>query len=169
MQRQIQWPGENTMAHRFPSLSMFLNLVMWSAPFACSLKLSSASPSTLYSFTPQSRSDLSSSSSTCQGIARVYNCALAHTSDHPSASRLKDELGGNLVLESFFLHAILRHKMKHGETLVLSHRGHQNHRLDEVLAQRNYVMVGTGQEMWAHTCNRCTKIYQGEDGNWCKD
>ncbi|KAJ7353474.1 hypothetical protein DFH08DRAFT_805022 [Mycena albidolilacea] len=85
--------------------------------------------------------ELCLSHSTCQGIARVYNCALAYTSDHPSASRLKDELGGNLVLESFFLHAILRHKMKHGETLMLSHRGHQNHRLDEVLAQRNYVMV----------------------------
>ncbi|KAJ7622543.1 hypothetical protein B0H17DRAFT_964274 [Mycena rosella] len=27
-------------------------------------------------------------------------------------------------------------------------------------------MAGTGQDMWAHACNPCMKIYQGEDGNW---
>ncbi|KAJ6478621.1 hypothetical protein C8R47DRAFT_639257 [Mycena vitilis] len=42
------------------------------------------------------------SHSTCEGIARVYNRALAHTSDDPSNSRLKDALAGDLVLESFF-------------------------------------------------------------------
>ncbi|KAJ7486073.1 hypothetical protein B0H11DRAFT_1721890, partial [Mycena galericulata] len=103
---------------------------------------------------------------TCQGIARVYNKALAHTSEDPSASRLKDELSGDLVLEAFFLHAIMRWKSNRGEPLALPHHGHQNHRLDEVLADRNYRMAGTGQEMWAHTCDRCTKIYQGDDGNW---
>ncbi|KAJ7705050.1 hypothetical protein B0H17DRAFT_1126652 [Mycena rosella] len=102
----------------------------------------------------------------CQGIAHVYNSALAHTSETPSASRLKDKLAGDLVLESFFLHAILHDKTHHNEPLVLPHHGPQNHRFDEVLAERNYRMVGTGQEMWAHTCHRCTKIYQGEDGNW---
>lgn len=61
----------------------------------------------------------------------------------------------------------MRYKSNHSEALVLPHHGHQNHRLDEVLAERNYRMVGTGQEMWAHTCNRCTKLYQGDDGNWC--
>ncbi|KAJ7492057.1 hypothetical protein FB451DRAFT_1021989, partial [Mycena latifolia] len=106
------------------------------------------------------------SHATCQGIARVYNAALAHTSEDPTASRLKDELAGDLVLESFFLHAMLCDRATRGQTLVLPHHGHQNHQLDEVLAERNYRMVGTGQEMWAHTCNRCTKIYQGDDGNW---
>ncbi|KAJ7225287.1 hypothetical protein GGX14DRAFT_349519 [Mycena pura] len=106
------------------------------------------------------------SHATSGGIARVYNCALAHTSEDPSASRLKDELAGDLVLDSFFLHALLRDKRHRGLVLKLPHHGHQNHRFDEALAERNYFMVGTGQEMWAHTCNRCTKMYQGADGNW---
>ncbi|KAJ7178701.1 hypothetical protein C8R43DRAFT_942315 [Mycena crocata] len=103
---------------------------------------------------------------TCLRIAQVYNSSLAHTSDQPSSSRLKDELAGDLVLEAFLLHAILRDKMKRKENLVLPHNGHQNHRLDEALAERNYRMVGTGQEQWAHTCSRCTKFYKGDDGNW---
>ncbi|KAJ7139316.1 hypothetical protein C8R44DRAFT_827942 [Mycena epipterygia] len=106
------------------------------------------------------------SHATCQGIARVYNSALAYTSAEPTAAHLKDALAGELVLESFLLHAILRHKMERSETLVLPHHGHQNHRLDQALADRNYFMAGTGQEMWAHTCSRCTKVYQGDDGNW---
>ncbi|KAJ7178518.1 hypothetical protein C8R43DRAFT_833145, partial [Mycena crocata] len=103
---------------------------------------------------------------TCLRIAQVYNSSLAHTSDQTSSSQLKDELAGDLVLEAFLLHAILRDKMKHKENLVLPHNGHQNHRLDEALAERNYRMVGTGQEQWAHTCSRCTKFYKGDDGNW---
>ncbi|KAJ7336318.1 hypothetical protein DFH08DRAFT_706356, partial [Mycena albidolilacea] len=104
--------------------------------------------------------------STSKGIAKVYNLSLAHTSEDHSASHLKDELEGDLVLEAFFLDAILRDKAHRGLCLSLPHHGLQNHRLDAVLAKRNYIMVGTGQEMWAHTCSRCTRIYEGEDGNW---
>lgn len=28
-------------------------------------------------------------------------------------------------------------------------------------------MAGTGQEMWAHACKKCTKLYRGEDGRVC--
>ncbi|KAJ7610762.1 hypothetical protein B0H17DRAFT_1153591 [Mycena rosella] len=86
-------------------------------------------------------SQLSMSHTPCQAIARVYNSALAHTSNDPSGSRLKDELVGDLVLESFFLHAILRDKADRGEPLALPHHGYQNHGYDEVLAERNYRMV----------------------------
>ncbi|KAJ7168262.1 hypothetical protein C8R43DRAFT_876677, partial [Mycena crocata] len=111
-------------------------------------------------------SELCLSHATCLGIARVYNRALAHPSDQVSSSHLKDELGGDLILDAFFLHSILRDKAARSENLILPHHGPQNHRLDHVLAEHNYRMVGMGQEHWAHTCNRCTKIYQGEDGNW---
>ncbi|KAJ7135526.1 hypothetical protein C8R46DRAFT_1181090 [Mycena filopes] len=97
-------------------------------------------------------------SGTCQGISRVYNYSLA--------SRLSNDLTGDLVLDSFLLHAILQDKQARREPLSLPHHGHQNHRFDEALAERNYRMAGTGQPMWAHACNRCMKIYQGEDGNW---
>ncbi|KAJ6621201.1 hypothetical protein B0H10DRAFT_1945562 [Mycena sp. CBHHK59/15] len=96
---------------------------------------------------------------------RVYNMALA-ASEILNASRLAHQLTGDLVLESFLLHAVLRDKSNRRETLFLPHHGPQNHRLDQVLAERNYRMVGTGQEMWPHACNRCMKLYQGEDGHW---
>jgi hypothetical protein len=109
----------------------------------------------------------SMSSDTCQGIARVYNKVLG-ASNLPNASRLSVELTGELVLDTFLLHVILHDKQSRREILSLPHKGYQNHRFDEALAERNRRMAGTGQDMWAHTCNRCMKIYQGEDGGWCK-
>ncbi|KAJ7131748.1 hypothetical protein C8R43DRAFT_895691 [Mycena crocata] len=102
---------------------------------------------------------------TCQGISRVYNAALG-LSHLPEQSRLHLALNGDLVLDAFLLHAILHDKHKCHEPLSLPHAGYQNHRFDEELAARNYRMAGTGQDMWAHTCHRCMKIYQGEDGRW---
>ncbi|KAJ6560405.1 hypothetical protein B0H19DRAFT_1290213 [Mycena capillaripes] len=108
---------------------------------------------------------LALSHATCQGIAQVYNRALG-ASDLPNRSRLSHELTGDLVFDSFLLHALLQDKRNRREILSLPHRGYQNHRYDEALAQRNLRMVGTGQDMWAHACNRCMKLYQGEDNNW---
>lgn len=107
-------------------------------------------------------------SGTCQGISRVYNQALG-VSDIPNASRLSNELNGDLVLDSFLLYAILQDKNGQRETLSLPHHGYKEHRFDEALAERNYRMAGTGQPMWAHACNQCMKVYQGDDGNWCKN
>ncbi|KAJ7847163.1 hypothetical protein B0H13DRAFT_1451469, partial [Mycena leptocephala] len=70
------------------------------------------------------------------------------------------------VLDAFFHHAVLRDKASQDEVLSLLHHGPQRHRLDHALQERNYRMVGTGQEYWAHACNRCMKIYQGDDGQW---
>ncbi|KAJ7503848.1 hypothetical protein B0H11DRAFT_1613914, partial [Mycena galericulata] len=108
---------------------------------------------------------MAQSHGTCQGISRVYNQALG-VSDLPNASRLVNELTGDHVLDAFLLYAILKVKNGRREPLSLPHHGHQDHRFDEALAERNYRMAGTGQPMWAHACNRCMKIYQGEDGNW---
>ncbi|KAJ7267708.1 hypothetical protein B0H12DRAFT_1068094 [Mycena haematopus] len=102
---------------------------------------------------------------TCQGIARVYNQVLG-ASDLPNSSRLLFELTGELVLDAFLIHAILQEQHSRREVLSLPHHGLQNHRFDEVLAERNSRMAGTGQDMWAHSCNRCVKIYQGDDGHW---
>ncbi|KAJ7439728.1 hypothetical protein B0H11DRAFT_1687812, partial [Mycena galericulata] len=108
---------------------------------------------------------MAQSHGTCQGISRVYNQALG-VSDLPNASRLVNELTGDHVLDAFLLYAILKDKNGRREPLSLPHHGHQDHRFDEALAERNYRMAGTGQPMWAHACNRCMKIYQGEDRNW---
>ncbi|KAJ7273897.1 hypothetical protein C8J57DRAFT_1224805 [Mycena rebaudengoi] len=100
-----------------------------------------------------------------QAIANVYNLALGG-SDIPNASRLIHQLTGEVVLDSFLFHAILRDKRKRREVLSVPHGSYQNHRLDQALAERNYHMAGTGQDMWAHACDKCMKIYQGEDQQW---
>ncbi|KAJ7238239.1 hypothetical protein C8J57DRAFT_1087014, partial [Mycena rebaudengoi] len=100
-----------------------------------------------------------------QAIANVYNLALGG-SDIPNASRLIHQLTGEVVLDSFLFHAILRDKRKRREVLSVPHGSYQNHRLDQALAEWNYHMAGTGQDMWAHACDKCMKIYQGEDQQW---
>ncbi|KAJ7286256.1 hypothetical protein C8J57DRAFT_1169032 [Mycena rebaudengoi] len=105
------------------------------------------------------------SHTTCQAIAWVYNMALG-ASDIPNASRLIHQLTGDIVLDSFLLHGILCDKNKRREVLSVPHNSSQNHRLDQALAERNYRMTGTGQDMWAHACDKCMKIYQGQDGLW---
>ncbi|KAJ7202758.1 hypothetical protein GGX14DRAFT_369989, partial [Mycena pura] len=100
-----------------------------------------------------------------QAIAQVYNLVLGQ-SDIPNASRLIHHLTGEVVLDSFLFHAILRDKNKRQEVLSIPHASFQNHRLDQALLERNYRMAGTGQDMWAHACDKCMKIYQGEDQRW---
>ncbi|KAJ7267213.1 hypothetical protein C8J57DRAFT_1068083, partial [Mycena rebaudengoi] len=78
------------------------------------------------------------------------------------------QLTGEVVLDSFLFHVILHDKRKRCEVLSVPHGSYQNHRLDQALAERNYHMAGTGQDMWAHACDKCMKIYQGEDQQWCK-
>jgi hypothetical protein len=106
-------------------------------------------------------------SASAEGIASVYNYGLG-VSGVANASRLKHLLSGELVLDAFFYHAVLRDKYMRGEVLSVPHMIMQRHRLDEALEERNRRMVGTGQEMWAHACDRCMKIIKGPDGRWCK-
>lgn len=108
-------------------------------------------------------------SASAEGISRIYNLALGQTaSDIPNSSRLHDKLHGDLVLDAFFLHSLLRNVDKLQVRLSVPHGGLQRHRFDDALDERNYQMAGTGQEMWAHACKKCMYIYKGEDGNWCR-
>jgi hypothetical protein len=86
----------------------------------------------------------------------------------PNSSRLSHLLHADVVLDAFFLHALLRDFDENNHQLSLPHTGLQRHRFDCALDQRNYRMAGTGQEMWAHACDKCMYTYQGDDGNWCK-
>ncbi|KAJ7623919.1 hypothetical protein DFH06DRAFT_1340239 [Mycena polygramma] len=103
--------------------------------------------------------------SSAESIGHIYNLALG-VSSIPNASRLSHNLDGELVLDAFFYHSVLRDKCTQRQILSVPHGGNKRHRLDQALQERNYRMIGTGQEMWAHTCDRCMKVYQGEDGNW---
>lgn len=107
-------------------------------------------------------------SASADNISRVYNSTLGKlTTNIPNLSRLSQELSSDVVLDAFFLFSLLCDKARHHAQLKLPHNGLQQHRFDVALSQRNYRIAGTGQEMWAHACNRCMKIYKGADGNWC--
>lgn len=88
-------------------------------------------------------------------------------SNIPNDSRLSHNLSGDLVLDAFFLHALLREKYLHDEPLLLPHGGLQRQRFNRSLDERNTRMAGTGQEMWAHACNKCMKFYRAPDDKIC--
>jgi hypothetical protein len=95
--------------------------------------------------------------------------ALGNTSTSiPNSSRLNQDLHGDLVLDAFFLHAILRRKDINHDILSLPHHGVQRLRFQDALDDHNYAMAGTGQEMWPHACAKCMQLYTGADGNTCE-
>ncbi|KAJ7587970.1 hypothetical protein C8J56DRAFT_940606 [Mycena floridula] len=99
-------------------------------------------------------------------IATTYNVALAVLDGIPETEQdLKPRLTPDMIYEAFFVNALLRHHDRVGTTLSLPHRGNQSDRLTAALQARNQLMVGTGQEMWAHACKGCMRLYHGEDGN----
>ncbi|KAJ6475036.1 hypothetical protein C8R47DRAFT_1293375, partial [Mycena vitilis] len=100
-----------------------------------------------------------------QSIARIYNMALSPpTTPIPNSSRLSHELSEVLVLDAFFLHALLRHKNSRQQSLVLPHGGLQKVRFIQAMDERNYFMAGTGQEMWPHACNGCMRKWITPEG-----
>ncbi|KAF8583181.1 hypothetical protein K439DRAFT_1507019 [Ramaria rubella] len=109
--------------------------------------------------------EMAFSHASAQSIARVYNLVLKSCDDDvPNKSTfLQHSLDGELVLDSFFLHALLRHKIRCNERLRVPHHGMHEDRLTGNIQERNMFIAGTGQEMWAHACNDCEKFYTGQD------
>ncbi|KAJ7594982.1 hypothetical protein C8J56DRAFT_777583, partial [Mycena floridula] len=97
-------------------------------------------------------------------IATTYNLAIASINGIPdSVSYLNSLLNPDMIYEAYFMHALLRHHAERAIPLAIPHNGAQKDRLKGPLEARNQLMVGTGQEMWAHACTVCTKIYRGRD------
>ncbi|KAI0744593.1 hypothetical protein C8Q76DRAFT_605770, partial [Earliella scabrosa] len=67
-------------------------------------------------------------------------------------------LTGEVVWHCFYLYSLLLDCQRRPRPLVLPHHGPQSQRYQEALHERNSVMVGTGQPMWAHACKECEKI-----------
>ncbi|KAI0049302.1 hypothetical protein FA95DRAFT_1489519 [Auriscalpium vulgare] len=100
-----------------------------------------------------------------ENIARVYNHSLSLSEKSAlHDSRLSDQLDLQTVWDSFFMHALLRDSQKREQALSLPHHGLQSQRFNLALAERNYRMAGTGQEMWAHACKGCMKVIVADDG-----
>ena len=55
--------------------------------------------------------------------------------------------------------------MDHSEILQIPHKApSQADRFRPALESRNAQMGGTGQDQWSHACNKCTHVFQTEDG-----
>ncbi|KAF9005725.1 hypothetical protein BDZ89DRAFT_966423 [Hymenopellis radicata] len=92
-------------------------------------------------------------------LARLYNLRLGRT--HTTlTSTLKEELTQEMVLDAFFLYALLRHNI----VLRVPHHGQQEHRLDDALHEANQRMAGTGQPQYAHACDQCLKVISNNNG-----
>lgn len=90
------------------------------------------------------------------------------TTSIPKSAHLSHNLSDVLVLDAFFLHALLRHKDSRQEQLELPHGGLQKVRFIRAMDERNYFMAGTGQEMWPHACDNCMKKWITPDGVVCE-
>ncbi|KZW02391.1 hypothetical protein EXIGLDRAFT_580701, partial [Exidia glandulosa HHB12029] len=75
-------------------------------------------------------------------------------------------LSAEVILDAFFLHALLKWTRKQPEapTLCLPHRGTQRSRLHAAMERRNQHMAGTGQDQWAHACDGCSKVRKDTQG-----
>ena len=75
------------------------------------------------------------------------------------------ELQDDHVLNGFFLYSLLLDKEERGTSLVLSHHEpSQCERLKEALSQRNKRMEGTGQDAYAHACDKCFIVSENQEG-----
>lgn len=73
------------------------------------------------------------------------------------------------VMNGFFLYSLLLDKAEQSSVLVLPHDEiGQKYRLQPALEDRNKAMEGIGQESYAHACDTCLIVKEGEDGQKCK-
>ena len=150
---------------RSQTTSTLLSTLLWSVLYVFTLKCRWHFRSKFRSNVPSPKL-ITEISASAESIARVYNLALGITAlNIGNSSRLTHSLSAELVLDTFFLHGLLRDSDVRNQKLSLPHGGLQRHRFDQALDVRNNRMAGTGQEMWAHACNKCMHFYRGTDGH----
>lgn len=75
------------------------------------------------------------------------------------------ELQDDQVLNGFFLYSLLLDKEEQGTSLILlHHEPSQCECLKEALSQRNKRMEGTGQDAYAHACDKCFIVSINQEG-----
>nr|GAT61216.1 predicted protein [Mycena chlorophos] len=102
---------------------------------------------------------ISSAHASTTNLARSYNSDLGRTPT-TMKTRLSHEISRSIVLDAFFMHALLRRARRYGNRLELTHRGENEHRFDAAMDAYNLIMSGTGQPQYAHACLDCFKIFE---------
>jgi len=77
---------------------------------------------------------------------------------HPSLLRTE------YVWDGFTLLVLLEDYSSQGNFLLVPHSGNQNERFDEVMIARNHFMSQSGQPEWSHFCNKCCRVWPGQNG-----
>lgn len=77
------------------------------------------------------------------------------------------QLQPKTVLDGFFIYSLLLDMSEHGQNLVMLNQGDARSRLRIPLVDRNKAMEGTGQEAYAHECDKCCYTYK-ENGKQCE-
>ncbi|KZV81992.1 hypothetical protein EXIGLDRAFT_627672, partial [Exidia glandulosa HHB12029] len=85
-------------------------------------------------------------------IAIIYNQSM-----HLSRGYLAD-LSAEVVMDVFFIGALLRWMARQERTLHVHHHSVQSLRFEEAMKARNRYIAGTGQDQWAHACDGCMKV-----------
>lgn len=69
------------------------------------------------------------------------------------------------VMNGFFLYSLLLEKAERSGILAIPHdEASQKDRLQPVLAERNKLMEGIGQECYAHACDTCFIVFSDNEG-----
>lgn len=109
-----------------------------------------------------------SSRTSASNCARLYNHAFAPLTIKeflPANWQTKLICYPDIVWNSFFIYSLLIYHTARSEVLQIPHKApSQADRLCPALESQNKVMTGTGQAQWNHACNKCTHVFQTEDG-----
>ncbi|KAF8182922.1 hypothetical protein BJ912DRAFT_1023308 [Pholiota molesta] len=92
--------------------------------------------------------------------------ALSGTGCIPTGWPFKAALKGDHVQDGFTILSLLEDHRKRNSTLKVPHTGEQAHRFTEAIKARNVRVKLYGQQGFVtHRCQKCTRIYEGQDGN----
>lgn len=108
--------------------------------------------------------DQHTTSASADTVARIYNLGLA-------ADMSSHAITPEHVWNAFYIHALLEDKSRRNLQLQVPHNCIQSSRFTAALDERNRLMAGVGQPLWAHACDECEHVIvpspDAEDQSWC--
>lgn len=106
-----------------------------------------------------------SSSSSATNVAFLFDKAL---SKEPAGLQPRASPSYAVILDCFFLYALLKDCQRSDTALELPHNGDHSDRLTVLMHTRNERIAGTGLDHWNHKCKECFKrVRDSRDGIEC--
>ncbi|KAL0954922.1 hypothetical protein HGRIS_003855, partial [Hohenbuehelia grisea] len=99
--------------------------------------------------------------------ARLYDLALSGRNTENAAEggwQFGFKLTTGHVWDVFVIKTLMEDRVRHQTLLEVPHTGKQRERFNSLMEERNTRIVLQGQDEVPHTCNRCTRIFKGKDG-----